>query len=145
MEHNRSNSTSMAVSPFGFLTLPAELRLMIYERINPTIQHHTLNKPITPGDHKHTSRSKLVLCTAILATCRQIKSEAQPIFDKKFPRLHSQPVRFHVDLASALDLVYKTSPLVACFGVKTPSFVNGRYTLTRKPYEPVRNRVSSPG
>lgn len=137
-EPQQLNQYENLTSPLGFLDLPAELRIMVYECIHPTTQHHSLTRPIIPGGYKHTSRSKLVLPIAILSTCHQIKHEVQPIIAKHFPVLLAQPVRFHVDVASALDLVYKTSPLVACFGVKTPSFVNGRYALTRRSNDPIR-------
>ncbi|KAH7378503.1 hypothetical protein DE146DRAFT_585954, partial [Phaeosphaeria sp. MPI-PUGE-AT-0046c] len=105
----------MTAQSFRFLDLLPELRVMVYERINIMIRHHILKKPISPGESKHTSRSRLVVCICILATCRQINYEAQQIFAEKFDSIRSQPVRFYVDVASALDLVSRKSPLIACF------------------------------
>lgn len=69
-------------SPFRFLDLPKELRIMVYEYLPRIVRHHELC--IYSRDCKEQPRQKLTLVInsvplAILAVCRQIKSEAETI------------------------------------------------------------------
>jgi hypothetical protein len=71
----------MSTQPSRFLALPAELRLMIYEQIDVTTRRHGLIAP-EYVEVKHTTLEWHSIPTALLATCQQIKNEAQKHFDK---------------------------------------------------------------
>jgi hypothetical protein len=121
--------------PFRFLDLPAELRLMVYETIELNTHYdrasicHIFIGPLDTdceGDPRVNERGgRLELCrsqfdvdTSILAACRQIKAEAQPIFDEKFKEIMSKPVRFHLVPLAAAQLVSVFTTLHDCFAAK---------------------------
>lgn len=104
--------------PFRFLDLPTELRLIVYEAIDVETHHDTaVVRPYRAEEAFEIGRSYLTLATSLLATCRQIKSEAQPIFDKKLEQIKDQPVRFHMGALAAGQFVDQFSPLSACLGL----------------------------
>ncbi|KAF2028963.1 hypothetical protein EK21DRAFT_113341 [Setomelanomma holmii] len=85
----------MAVQPFSFLDLPAEIPLMVYERLPITTRHHTYSPE---SDHG----GKIILVTksiesSILALCRIVHTEIKPILTEKLGKLHAEPTRLIMD------------------------------------------------
>lgn len=71
-------------SPINFLDLPAEIRLMIYERLPLQIKHYTLDL----STHKQTNVTKVTailpsLPLGILRTCRVVYDEANKFMQKR--------------------------------------------------------------
>jgi hypothetical protein len=109
---------SQSPQPFRLLDLPAELRVMVYERVTPTTHQHVLAGPGPNGDPSYSVLVRQGLPTALLQTCRQIEHEAKSSFDKKYDEILKEPVRFVVDKYAAIPLVSSHSPLIACFGIQ---------------------------
>jgi hypothetical protein len=69
---------------FRLLDLPAEIRLMIYERVEfpREIRHTRIRLPAdSNSDHPHIILIRRVTCLALSATCRLIRKETQPILE----------------------------------------------------------------
>jgi hypothetical protein len=83
-----SSSTNMAsTSTFPFLSLPKELRLMVYSNLPIRTTHRPL---ISINGHLiHTTLPGVT----ILATCREIATEARSILAPKLEAIKSSPVR----------------------------------------------------
>ncbi|KAF2024448.1 hypothetical protein EK21DRAFT_117766 [Setomelanomma holmii] len=86
---------------FCFLDLPAELRLLIYERIQTSNRHINLAKLPSTTAEAANSTWEVALTTkhpqsTLLHTCRQIRREYEPIFLRANEDLRSQPARFLV-------------------------------------------------
>jgi hypothetical protein len=86
--------------PFRFLDLPKELRLMVYERLPVKTTYHTydFNEPHYVVSNESTLNSfqlvwKTLSGLSILATCRQITTEATPIIEHKLRTIESEPIR----------------------------------------------------
>jgi hypothetical protein len=62
--------------PFRFLSLPIELRLMIYERLSRTLKHHTLQSPPENDPVTFITRS---IDLSIMRTCKTIYNEAHRV------------------------------------------------------------------
>lgn len=72
---------SMQAEPFPFLGLPRDIRLMVYERLQPS------NKHVRLSNHPDNDPDCAILVvrsldTAILASCRLINKEARGIWVK---------------------------------------------------------------
>jgi hypothetical protein len=108
----------MATQPFRFLDLPTELRFIVYEQIDFTTKHHTLESTNAPDNSSNITFVRKSLPVQILATCQLINNEAKTFLRPKLAELQSQPMRFLVDCASAKALVDLNSPLVRSFGLE---------------------------
>jgi hypothetical protein len=79
---------------FRFLDLPKEIRLMVYERLPRKVSHHAFTGPF---ESSNWSSIHLVYVTlpgvVILATCRQIRNEAETILRPHLLAIQKQPVR----------------------------------------------------
>jgi hypothetical protein len=60
----------MATQPFRFLDLPPELRYIVYEQIDSTTKHHTLESINAPNNPSTVTLVHISLPVQILATCR---------------------------------------------------------------------------
>jgi hypothetical protein len=97
--------------PFPFLSLPTEIRLMIYERIPVIVKVHSIRKEFCSS--RYNIALSLTPCcfsiidttvsTAILSTCRRIFSESKDIIQRKKEELAARPLRMMINLESAAD------------------------------------------
>jgi hypothetical protein len=111
--------------PFRLLDLPAELRLIVYESIEPMTSQRVLtrvdvnlptsqwpNAPHSPQSAIFFARSCLPV--ALLATCKQFKCKAEKIIQNKMSELVQQPVRYLADYSGANALAHAEGPLHSC-------------------------------
>jgi hypothetical protein len=86
------------MSTFRLLDLPTELRLLIYEHITPTEQHHTLQHE-PPGSIYPTTATLTThhLPVSLLRTSKFIHREAGPILGTKLATLRTEPLNLCVD------------------------------------------------
>jgi hypothetical protein len=82
-----------AINPFRFLSLPKELRLMVYEFIAAKKTHHRirLGKPDEHHDLKYVRTTLSGI--EILATCHQIYEEAIDILRCRLAAIKKSPLR----------------------------------------------------
>jgi hypothetical protein len=101
---------SAAQHPFRFLDLPADLRCMVYERIDYGTRHYRLKDPFYKHLHlmfnndQPESGITLVVKTlsvAVLTSCRLVNQEALPFLAPKLERLrHREAIRYIIDATS---------------------------------------------
>jgi hypothetical protein len=114
-------------SPFRFLDLPTELRLIVYEHVEIVALRDTLTRedanlpdglwPTEPVKSKSSiTFISPHLPLEILKVCHSIHKEASPIFKHKLERLKLAPVRYLVDYNALYALIKPVSPLKACLG-----------------------------
>jgi hypothetical protein len=94
--------------PFRFMDLPVELRFMVYEFLPRTIKHTLVVTPATLDPPEPQVELIMVtkhVPTAILATCREVYTEANTIVQKIVKRfiLDTPPKIIHA-FASDLEL-----------------------------------------
>jgi hypothetical protein len=104
-------TTMNPTKTFPFLSLPTEIRLMIYERIPVIVKVHSIRKEF--GSSRFSFTLSMTPCcfsiidttvsTAILSTCRIIFSESKDIIQRKKEELAARPLRMVIDLESAAD------------------------------------------
>ncbi|KAF2128681.1 hypothetical protein P153DRAFT_432278 [Dothidotthia symphoricarpi CBS 119687] len=109
-----SNKPSLAQSgltgPCSFMGLPPELRLMIYERLGTTWTQHTI---AVEGFRCHISVCNPSVPVRILATCRQVHSEALEIMKRKMLRLHFTRPKIIIDIRTVWRLMHAQTRLKA--------------------------------
>lgn len=93
--------------PFNFMSLPIELRLMVYERIPCQVHHTRVNLPPTDEDPEPTITLVTRTCsTAILLTSRQVYYEAKKFVSKVANDwILQQPLRIISSRDVALEVV----------------------------------------
>jgi hypothetical protein len=100
---------------FRFLDLPAELRIMVYERLPITTRHHTFSHRAVRSRDDYVNDlpedtdidvSLVIksLPVALLAICKQIHSEASHHMQPALERLRTEPMRLIVDTQSFAPL-----------------------------------------
>jgi hypothetical protein len=97
----------------GFLTLPTELRLMVYEQLTVRTRQDLFHKlynfeyngTVYRDEVKFTLVTKSVPGIALLATCKQISEEAWPILMPLLGFVTFQRPRLVLDLRDALTTV----------------------------------------
>jgi hypothetical protein len=94
---------TMASEPFRFLDLPAELRCAVYEYIDIETRLYAVDDlfPAFSDETETTPKAAIIIKdipTAILATCRCVYAEAQPILASKLNQIRNEKhVHFIVD------------------------------------------------
>jgi hypothetical protein len=90
----------MRDQPFRFLDLPAELRLMVYERLPIKTTHHkldynnlTLSQLRNGEDESVTFVHEAIAGSAVLFICRQIYSEARSLLHSRAQALQSRSIK----------------------------------------------------
>jgi hypothetical protein len=115
----------MSTTHSHFLSLPAELRCMIYFYISFSSIHHTLlRSDVKMGSEAwpsplHDSSITLVapdVSIAILLVCRLVTKEALPILVSKIQRLREQPIRYIADLCAVRAMFSYSGPTSLCVG-----------------------------
>jgi hypothetical protein len=102
-------------TPFLLLSLPKELRLMVYERIPIEVRAHDFQgqcKDEAGNTKTHTyGIIEKRIDLHILASCRQVREEAHAIVRKKVCDILSTPPRMIMDIRSAGFIHKACSPL----------------------------------
>jgi hypothetical protein len=93
------------MAPFKFLDLPAELRLMIYERLDSATHHYKVDHPdeLSVEKSREDIQGTVIIKSfpvAILATCKVIHQEGTPILAGKLQQLAQTPVRIIMSSAT---------------------------------------------
>jgi len=94
------SATMSTAKPFPFLSLPTELRLIVYEALPIRTQHYHIREKYT-RDRPKASCSNLGLILvlsdvagiSILATCKTIHAEASKTLGRKLDALRMEPLR----------------------------------------------------
>jgi len=138
-------------TPFRFLDLPPELRVMVYKSFSLVTRRHTLHQrdeladiwPVKAGQPWTMEMfRKSHAGIALLTTCRIINVEATPIFQVLLSKLKEQPVRFILDLHALRTLIDSEGWLVHCFPSTSLSPLEDLSGADRLPLE-VRTFVRS--
>jgi hypothetical protein len=102
--------------PFRFLNLPAELRCMVYERLNVETRLYTIKYPYLFNTSTPVTTSIVIksLSTSILASCHLIYAEAAPILTPKLKHLRNhEPFHFIVYTLNFDTLFYGLNSLIS--------------------------------
>jgi hypothetical protein len=115
----------MSTEPCRLLSLPLELRRMIYDAIDIVSCRHVVQKSDMPEYKRFnttidsTQSITLVrksLSVVLLAPCHQIQDEASEFLGRKLRKLEKEPVQFIVGYVGAMMLTDRPGPLYGCFG-----------------------------
>ncbi|KAF2870206.1 hypothetical protein BDV95DRAFT_575291 [Massariosphaeria phaeospora] len=96
---------------FPFLALPKELRLMVYERIPNRTRTYSIKSGESSDVLDHFMLVEENVTTYILATCRQVNSEAQAILDRKMLSILESPIRLVTSVKGMPGLMRRLGPL----------------------------------
>jgi len=116
-----TTSTKMSEPSFQFLDLPTELRCIVYEQLEITTKHYTLDTTGTTNTPDQPSTITLVckrLPVQILATSKLINTEAMQIFRPKMRQLKAQPMRFLFKAEPTSPLRVFSRSLSRCLGYR---------------------------
>jgi hypothetical protein len=102
-------------SPFRFMDLPLEIRLMVYERIPIHIKPHQFTNTTVSRNGATNSYSFAVIAKSvelpILTACRQVHTEASLILQRKMADILSTPPRLVIDILQSNKLYKCGGPL----------------------------------
>ena len=125
-------------TPFPFMKLPIELRLMVYERLPIQIKRHDFNRLNNPRNPSAGSYSFAVVSNSIdlsiLTTCRQVRTEASAIMHTKMDDILQTPPRLIIDLASTAKIHKCGGPLWHISNYLARRAVAARKSLGTVPY-----------
>ncbi|KAF2004524.1 hypothetical protein P154DRAFT_617060 [Amniculicola lignicola CBS 123094] len=110
------------MSPFPFMRLPTEIRLMVYELLPIETKRHHYQYD---GNHEHLSHNEIQdymgvgytlilrsVPTAILGTCRTIYKEASPIIQKEVAQIGKKATKLIVVCATGSTQFREVLPLL---------------------------------
>ncbi len=124
-ERSSQRRASQHSAPIGFMDLPKEIRLMIYECLTTRTRHELIKKEYTYKVNKKTHRGQ-ISCTmvtqsvpgiSILSTCKTISDEAWPILLPLLNDVTYKPPKIILDARYAAETVASpASPIAAIVG-----------------------------
>ena len=103
----------MSEPSFRFLDLPPELRCMVYEQLEMTTKHYTMD--YMPDQSFTITLVCKKLPVQILATSKLINTEAMQIFRPRVLQLKVQPMRFCISVNPSKPLSVLRRSLSRCF------------------------------
>ena len=112
---------------FPFLSLPKELRLMVYDFLPIEIRHHSITFWQSFNDYALTIVSKRLPGISLLATCKQIHSEATALHSKR-ESLSAEPLRIMAHYRALNHVVMKA--VLSCAS-RDPRACGGNKDLER--------------
>ncbi|KAH7080928.1 hypothetical protein FB567DRAFT_606352 [Paraphoma chrysanthemicola] len=108
-------SSESLASPF--LSLPAEIRLMVYDCLTIRTQHHNFHLASSYPMQNGPLNTLQLVCSgmpglSILRVCREIHHEAQPHLSRRLRQIANQPLRIIATTAALSD--QNTRLLLTC-------------------------------
>ena len=97
------SSTSIPTKPFPLLSLPKELRQKIFTHLRPITRHHFI--PLKSGPHHLTLVTTTIPGISLLATNRQIQTEASYVLSPHLSTIKSTPPTIIISAEHLLGVI----------------------------------------